>query len=66
MRFHNLIDDAPKTNAFRDSSPRTTDYIGWKIVSQYMANSGSTMQQLFDETDSQKILNQSNYRPKKN
>ena len=66
MRFHNLIDDAPKTNAFRDSSPRTTDYIGWKIVSQYMANSGSTIQQLFDETDSQKILNQSNYRPKKN
>ena len=63
MRFHNLIDDAPKTNAFRDSSPRTTDYIGWHIVSQYMANSGSTMQQLFDETDAQKILNISNYRP---
>ena len=65
MRFHNLIDDAPKTNAFRDSSPRTTDYLGWKIVSQYMQRSGSTMQQLFDETDSQKILNQSNYRPGK-
>ena len=65
MRFHNLIDDAPKTNAFRDSSPRTTDYIGWQIVSRYMSNSGSTMQQLFDETDSQKILNESNYRPSK-
>ena len=64
MRFHNLIDDAPKTNAFRDSSPRTTDYIGWRIVSQYMKNSGCTMQELFDETDAQKILNQSNYRPK--
>ncbi|MBO4600562.1 MAG: hypothetical protein J5641_07470, partial [Bacteroidales bacterium] len=63
MRFHNLVDDAPKTNAFRDSSPRTTDYIGWRIVSQYMKNSGSTMQELFDETDAQKILNQSNYRP---
>ncbi len=65
MRFHNLIDDAPKTNAFRDSSPRTTDYIGWHIVSQYMKNSGSTLQELFDETDSQKILNQSKYRPSK-
>ena len=64
MRFHNLIDDAPKTNAFRDSSPRTTDYIGWRIVSQYMQRSGSTLQELFDETDAQKILNQSNYRPK--
>ena len=66
MRFHNLIDDAPKTNAFRDSSPRTTDYIGWRIVSQYVKNSGCTIQELFDETDSQKILNQSNYRPSKN
>ena len=64
MRFHNLIDDAPKTNAFRDSSPRTTDYIGWHIVSQYMKNTGSTMQELFDETDAQQILNKSNYRPK--
>ena len=64
MRFHNLVDDAPKTNAFKDSSPRTTDYIGWHIVSQYMKNSGSTMQQLLEETDAQKILNQSNYRPK--
>ncbi len=64
MRFHNLIDDAPKTNAFRDSSPRTTDYIGFQIVSRYMKNTNSTMQQLLEETDSQKILRQSNYRPK--
>ena len=64
MRFHNFIDDAPKTNAFRDSSPRTTDFIGWHIISQYMKNSGATIQELFEETDSQKILSQSNYRPK--
>ncbi len=64
MRFHNLIDDAPKTNAFRDSSPRTTDFIGWHIVSRFMKNTGLSMQQLFEETDAQKILNQSNYRPK--
>ena len=64
MRFHNFIDDAPKTNAFRDSSPRTSDYIGWHIVSQYMKNTGTTMQELFAETDAQKILSKSNYRPK--
>ncbi len=64
MRFHNFIDDAPKTNAFPDSSPRTTDYIGWQIVSQYMENTGSSMQSLLEETDAQKILRQSNYRPK--
>lgn len=63
-RFHNLIDDAPKTNAFRDSSPRTTDYIGYRIVSQYMKKSGVSLQELFSDTDAQKILQQSNYRPK--
>jgi hypothetical protein len=64
MRFHSLIDDAPKTNAFRDSSPRTPYYIGWQIVSGYAARTGATMDELFAETDSQKILSQSNYRPK--
>ena len=63
MRFHNFIDDAPKTNAFRDSSPRTTDYIGWQIVSKYMKKTGLSITQLFEETDAQKILSQSNYRP---
>lgn len=63
MRFHNLIDDAPKTNAFRDSSPRTTDYIGWQIVRSYMKNNKVTMEELFDETDAQTILSKSNYRP---
>ena len=64
MRFHNFIDDAPKTNAFRDSSPRTTDYIGWHIVSQYGERTGVSLQELFEETDAQKILSKSNYRPK--
>lgn len=64
MRFHNFIDDAPKTNAFRDSCPRTTDYIGWRIVQRYMKASGASMQELFNESDAQKILSVSNYRPK--
>lgn len=63
MRFHNFIDDAPSTNAFRDSAPRTTDYIGWHIVSQYMKRNNCSLQELFKETDAQKILSQSNYRP---
>ena len=64
MRFHNFIDDAPKTNAFRESCPRTTDYIGWRIVQRYMKTTGATMEELFNEPDAQKILSQSNYRPK--
>ena len=63
MRFHNFIDDAPKTNAFRDSAPRTTDYIGWRIVSMYMDKTNTTIQQLFEETDAQRILTISKYRP---
>ncbi len=62
--FRNLIDDAPKTNAFGDgSAPRTVHYLGWQIVKAYMKRSGSTMQELFAETDSRKILNESHWRP---
>ena len=62
--FRNMIDDAPKTNAFGDNSaPRTTSYIGWQIVRAYMKKSGVSVQQLFEETDSQKILKQSAWRP---
>lgn len=64
IRFHNLIDDAPKTNAFRDSSPRTPYYIGWKIVSRYVENTGASIEELFAETNAQNILSKSNYRPK--
>ena len=69
MRFHNFIDEAPQTNAFRAkegygaSAPRTTEYIGLQMVRQYMKKSGATVQELFDETDAQKILNESGYRP---
>ena len=62
-RFHNFVDDAPKTNAFKDSAPRTTDYIGWMIVRKYMEKSNSTLKALFDNNDSQAILQASKYRP---
>lgn len=63
-QFHNLIDEAPKTNAFGEgSAPRTPFYIGWQIVRQYMKKSGVSMQELFDETDSQKILSTAAWRP---
>lgn len=64
MRYHNLVDDAPKTNSFGDeSAPRTIEYIGWQIVKKYVKKTGVSMKELFDETDSQKILSQSHYRP---
>ena len=62
--YRNLLGDAPHTNAFgADSAPRTVSYIGWQIVRAYMKKSHCTMQELFDEPDSQKILTTSGWRP---
>lgn len=62
--LRSLLGDAPKTNAFGEgSAPRTAAYIGWQIVKQYMKKTGSTMSQLMAESDSQRILNQSGWRP---
>ena len=63
MRIHNFIDDAPKTNAFKDSAPRTTQYIGWQIVKAYMKKTHKSMKALFENANSQEILTQSCYRP---
>ena len=63
-QLRGIIDDAPKTNAFGEgSAPRATDYIGWQIVRRYMKKTGATMRELFEETDSQKILTLSGWRP---
>ena len=64
-KLRNLMDDAPKTNAFGDgSAPRTPSYIGWQIVRRYMKkNKKVTMEQLLKETDSRKILTESGWRP---
>ena len=62
--YNNFLGDAPHTNAFGNgSAPRTVCYIGWQIVHAYMKKSGATMEQLFDEPDSQKILTISAWRP---
>ena len=62
--YRNFLGDAPHTNAFGNgSAPRTVCYIGWQIVRAYMKKSGATMEQLFDEPDSQKILTTSAWRP---
>ena len=63
-QVRSLLGDAPKTNAFGEgSAPRTAAYIGWQIVRQYMKKSGASMNELMAERDSQKILNQSGWRP---
>ncbi|MBR1644742.1 MAG: hypothetical protein IJ684_05190 [Bacteroidales bacterium] len=62
-RFFNLVEDAPKSNAFGESAPRMTAYIGWQIVRRYMKTSGATLHELFALTDSQRLLNASGWKP---
>lgn len=63
-QLRNLLDEAPKTNAFGDgSAPRTGDYIGWQIVKQYMKKTDASMGELFAENNSRKILETSGWRP---
>lgn len=61
----NFVEDAPKTNAFGDSAPRMTDFIGRKIVAQYMKKSGSTLKELLQNSDSKEILKVSGWKPKR-
>ena len=62
-RYHNFVDEAPKTNAFKDSAPRTTEYIGWQIVRGYMENNKVSLKELFENSNSQSILQASRYKP---
>lgn len=60
-----FIGDAPFTAPFtQNAPPRTAAYIGWQIVRQYMQrNPQISLQELLAETDSQKILKGSGFRP---
>lgn len=62
--FQNFIDEAPKTNAFKDSAPRTAQYIGWQIVKAYMHNTKTSLAELMHHTNAKQILDQSGYHPR--
>ena len=64
-KLFRLTSEAPKTNLFGDgSAPRVCDYLGWQIVTSYMAhNRDVTLTELFADTDSRTILNRSQWQP---
>lgn len=57
--------EGPFTTGFVKESPaRTGVWIGWRIVKRYMENNPTvTLTQLMNETDAQKILSNSKYKP---
>lgn len=59
-----FMTDGPFTSGFDNESPsRTGHWLGWQIVKNYMTKNDVTLKQLFEDTDSQKILQLSGYKP---
>ena len=59
------IEEAPFTKPFGNDSPgRIGTFIGWKLIQSYMKNNPEvTLPDLMKETDYQKILNSSKFKP---
>jgi hypothetical protein len=64
-QVNKLMQDGPFTNGFsREAPSRLGEWIGWQIVSRYMENNPEiTLSQLLNESNAQKILRQSGYKP---
>lgn len=62
-----MMTDAPFTSGFAAESPgRLGAFMGWQIVRIYMKETdGITLKQLMEETDAQKILKVSKFKPGK-
>lgn len=59
-----FMTDGPFTSGFSDESPsRTGHWLGWQIVRNYMSNNNVSLKELLEETDAQKILQESGYKP---
>jgi gliding motility-associated lipoprotein GldB len=70
QKIQNYLTDGPFTAGLGDkkeSAPKLGVWIGWQIVKKYMAeNPDVTLPQLMADTDAQKILTKSKYKPKIN
>lgn len=59
-----FMTDGPFTSGFDAESPsRTGHWLGWQIVRNYMSKNDVSLKQLLQDTDSQKILQLSGYKP---
>lgn len=58
------ISERPKTVEISAQCPgRIGMWVGWRICNQYMSEGGKSLTELMQETDAQKILKLSKYRP---
>jgi hypothetical protein len=63
FKYRAFVSESPTIQMFPGSPGRVGHYLGYRIVKKYMENTGQTIPELLTETDSQKILKLSNYRP---
>jgi hypothetical protein len=65
--FRMFLADSPYTMEFSKEAPsRLGEWIGYKIIRSYMQNNQEvTLQMMMKETDAQKILTLSGYKPEK-
>lgn len=64
-KYFHLIAPGPSTKNIANSPARIGNYIGYKIVESYMKENKIGIDSLFNTLDSQLILQQSKYKPKK-
>jgi len=63
-KINKLIFPSPSSPGMPDGAPgRTANYMGWKIVSEFMKRSQISIIELLDWEDSQALLDQSKYKP---
>jgi len=61
-----FMNDAPFTSILSTEAPaRLGQFLGWRIVNKYMAQTESTLAELMTEANSQMILKKSKYKPKR-
>ncbi|MDR0789967.1 MAG: hypothetical protein LBO06_04135 [Bacteroidales bacterium] len=65
FKFRGIINDAPFSKGIEGSPARVAEYIGFNVVSKYVEQSKVSINALLHTTDANKILRESNYKPKK-
>ncbi len=61
-----FMDDGPFTSILSSAAPaRLGQFIGWRIITNYMDNNDVSLADLLLETDDQKILKKSKYKPER-
>ncbi|MEE9372053.1 MAG: hypothetical protein V3V00_03280 [Saprospiraceae bacterium] len=64
-KINKLINPSPGASGIPQEAPGgVANYIGWRIVQDYMMRSNSNIADLIELTDYQKILDKSKYRPR--